>query len=263
MPPPPLPIDDNDEEDWLVTYADAITLLMAFFVMLASFSKIDLPTYEKVMAGISKEIGKNDNKMATPIALMKKTIETTIFDMKAERAASVTTDSRGIVIELASGAFFPSGSATLRRETLPFLAKIAGTLLDPKFRAYKAEIEGHTDDVPIHNAKFPSNWELSSARAAGVADFFHEKGVPLKRLRATGLADAWPKAPNRTPKGVAIPENQAKNRRVVIHIVPLTLDERAKILAEEDAAYQKQRRQEKTATTPPAGTGTAGGSGKK
>ncbi|TCS61351.1 OmpA/MotB family protein [Varunaivibrio sulfuroxidans] len=244
MPPPPPPIEDNDEEDWLITYADAITLLMAFFVMLASFSKIDLPTYEKVMAGISKEIGKSDSKIATPIALMKKDIETTIFDMKAERAATVTTDARGIVIELAGGAFFPSGSATLRRETLPFLAKIADTLLDPKFRAYKAEIEGHTDDDPIHTVQFPSNWQLSSARASSVANFFNEKGVILKRLRATGLADAWPKVPNRTPKSVAIPENQAKNRRVVIHIVPLTLDERAKILAEQDALYERERQKE-------------------
>jgi len=76
-------------------------------------------------------------------------------------------------------------------------------------------VEGHTDDLPIHTQRFPSNWELSAARAASVVRFFIQQGIPKERLQAVGLADTQPRAPNTSP------EDRAKNRRVVIQLLTL------------------------------------------
>ena len=81
---------------------------------------------------------------------------------------------------------------------------------------YSVLVEGHTDDQPIASRIFPSNWELSAARAARVVRFFIDSGVSPDRLKAAGLADTQPEAPNTTSEGVPIPENRARNRRVAI-----------------------------------------------
>jgi chemotaxis protein MotB len=83
---------------------------------------------------------------------------------------------------------------------------------------YQVEVEGHTDNVPISTAKFPSNWELSSLRAINVAHIFEDTGIQKERLSAIAYADTRPEAPNTDAEGINIPENQAKNRRVVVHV---------------------------------------------
>jgi chemotaxis protein MotB len=98
------------------------------------------------------------------------------------------------------------------------LGSLLGRLQSPAFAAYRITVEGHTDDEPISSAQFPSNWELSAARAAAVVRFFAEHGIPANRLRAAGYAQTHPLAPNRDDAGNPIPENQAKNRRVVIEL---------------------------------------------
>ena len=87
MPPPPPVQDEEEAEDWLTTYADAITLLMAFFVMLVSFSKIDIPTFEKVAAGIKNELGKRDTQ--SPISLLKIDVQDTVYQQQADQAVNV------------------------------------------------------------------------------------------------------------------------------------------------------------------------------
>ena len=87
---------------------------------------------------------------------------------------------------------------------------------------YIVEVEGHTDNVPINTAKFPSNWELSSLRAVNVAKLFESMGVKKNQLSAIAYADTRPKQPNLDSNGTAIPENQATNRRVVVHVKSLT-----------------------------------------
>ena len=86
---------------------------------------------------------------------------------------------------------------------------------------YIVEVEGHTDNVPIKTAKFPSNWELSSLRAVNVAKLFESMGVKKSQLSAIAYADTRPKLPNLDSNGSAVPENQAKNRRVVVHVKSL------------------------------------------
>ena len=212
---------DDEKEDWITTYADAITLLMAFFIMLVSFSTVDIPTFEQVAAGIRNEIGKRG--LVSPTQLLKVDLQDAVYVTEAEQAVSVTTDDRGIVLELASSAFYLPGSAEIRPEAVPVLAALGNALREPRYRAYAIEVEGHTDDDPISTVQFPSNWELSAGRATRVVRFFVDQGLDPKRMKAAGLAATRPKAPNRMADGTPIPENQAVNRRVVVRVYPRTL----------------------------------------
>ena len=214
--------DEGGADDWLVTYADAITLLMAFFIMLVSFSKIDIPMYEQVAAGIREEIGKRD--VVTPVKLLKLDMEDAVFNMNAEDKVTVKTDDRGVLIELASSEFYLPGSAEIRPEAESILQRLAAIAATPRYRSFAVEVEGHTDDIPIRTERFPSNWELSAARATRVVRFLADQGVTPKRMKAVGFADTRPKAPNRAPDGLAIPANQAQNRRVSVHLFPMLLE---------------------------------------
>jgi chemotaxis protein MotB len=121
-------------------------------------------------------------------------------------------------LQIGSTAFFGSGFATLSSAGKSILSDVAITLNSDALAAYRISIEGHTDDSPINTAQFQSNWELSTARAAAVVRFFLEQGIPARRLTAAGYADTFPLVPNRTAAGAVIPENQARNRRVVIKL---------------------------------------------
>ena len=119
-------------------------------------------------------------------------------------------------LEISSAAFFDSGSATLNRAGESILRDVTVDLKSDKLKDYQITVEGHTDDTPINTSRFPSNWELSTARASAVVHFFLDQGIPALKLRAAGYADTFPKAPNRDANGNAIPANQTQNRRVVI-----------------------------------------------
>lgn len=228
MPPPPPVQDEEEAEDWLTTYADAITLLMAFFVMLVSFSKIDIPTFEKVAAGIKNELGKRDTQ--SPISLLKIDVQDTVYQQQADQAVNVESTDKGISIELLSSAFYKPGSAEIREQAIPVLTKIFESLNGEKYQLYFTDVEGHTDDIPIHTDRYPSNWELSTARATTVVRFFIDKGMIPERLKATGYADTRPKAPHRDEAGKPIPANQAANRRVSIEVYPMDIKNRQAML---------------------------------
>jgi len=123
----------------------------------------------------------------------------------------------GVALNLKGAAFFDLASAEIKPEALPLLRDIASTLAGTP---YKVTVEGHTDNLPIESWLYPSNWELSSARASRVARFLIDQGVPKDRMRVEGLADTQPVSPNTDADGRPIPENQAQNRRVVILVSP-------------------------------------------
>ena len=215
----------EEGEEWMTTYADAITLLMCFFVMMLTFAEFDIPAFEEAAAAIKDKIGSKDE--ASPTEQMKIDVEDVVFQMQADRAVQVTKDSKGVVIELASNAFYKPGSAELREEAIPVLEKIAQTISAPRYATYNIQIEGHTDDEPISTEKFPSNWELSTARAATVVRFLIDrKFVDAIKLSAAGFADQKPKVPNLDANGNPIPENRATNRRTSIRINAMSLKER-------------------------------------
>ncbi len=228
MPPPPTVPDEEEAEDWLTTYADAITLLMAFFVMLVSFSKIDIPTFEQVAAGIKNELGRRETQ--SPISLLKIDVQDIVYQQQADQVVNVESTDKGISIELLSSAFYKAGSAEIREQALPVLTKIFESLNGDKYQLYFVDVEGHTDDIPIATDRFPSNWELSTARATEVVRFFIGKGMDAERLKAVGYAETRPKVPHRDEAGKPIPENQAANRRVTLEVYPMDIKNRQRFL---------------------------------
>ena len=222
------------DESWLATYADAITLLMAFFVMLLNFSKIDIPKFEEAAAGIANEIGMGQKEQSSPISIMKFDMQDVVYEMQADEVVEVETDDKGITIELASSAFYKPGSADLRDQALPVLKTMADMFKAPKYKYYNIEIEGHTDDDPISTVRYPSNWELSAGRASGVVRYFISQGIDMERMKAVGYAETQPKLPNRDADGNPIKENQLENRRVIMRIYPMNLDEREKLLRKDE-----------------------------
>jgi len=224
---PPMPPD----ESWMATYGDAITLLMAFFVLLMSFAKIDLEVFDAVSNGIGEHMAKEDRKSEKDH--ITKAMKVMMVSEGAEQVAKIATDSEGsITIELDTGAFFRPGSADLAEQAYPFMKALYEELASPLYKQFNINVEGHTDDEPISSVRYPSNWELSSNRAATVVRFViaesakdtridtngQKYGVEENRLRATGYAHTQPKVPNRDASGNPIRENRITNRRVVIRI---------------------------------------------
>lgn len=213
------PKKPEEREDWLMSYADMITLLLAFFVLLLSMSHIDMVKYEKVEGGMAKDIGKRESE--SPLQKLTTEMGELLKGLKVdETQVALGTDDRGLVLEMDGGSFFDPASAKLKESQLTNLAKMAELLTSTRYSAFQVEIQGHTDDTPISTAEFPSNWELSAGRASAVVRYFISKGMNPTRLAAEGFADTHPKVANRDANGNPLPVNQSINRRVTIHVFP-------------------------------------------
>ncbi|RAU21192.1 hypothetical protein CU669_14680 [Paramagnetospirillum kuznetsovii] len=206
------------QEDWLLSYADMITLLMAFFIVLVSMSKIDPAKYEEVQAGMAKDVG--NREVTKPLQDLKSELLGEVAGAGVDDSVDVGKDDKGIVLNLASGAMFKPGSAEVRAEILPLIKEISGTLNQKRFANYQIEIQGHTDDTPVRTQQFPSNWDLSSARALAALKALTDQGIVQSRMKLSAMADTAPRVPNRSESGKPYPENQAINRRIEIHIYP-------------------------------------------
>lgn len=251
---------------WVVTFADLMSLLMCFFVLLLSFSEIDAMKFKQIAGELSKAFGVqrevpaleipqgtspifdkfspappeptlvNEIKQTTTDqqpelqtlkspteqaleAAAKESLESSassIQDVLAEAiedgriTVEKNQDQHRIVIRVEEKGSFPSGSAELTYEFEGLLLKMANVLAD---MPGKLTVEGHTDDIPIRTSRFYSNWDLSAARAAAVANVLLASGdVEPTRLAVKGLADTEPRVDN------ASAQNRAKNRRVEIII---------------------------------------------
>ncbi len=213
------PHKPEEREDWLLSYADMITLLLAFFVLLLSMSKIDAVKYEKVQGGLAKEVGGHD--VVQPIDQLKSEVNAAVRGLKLnEDQVSLGTDDRGLVLELDGGTFFEPGSAQLAPQYLPALIAMARSLNSQRYSGFQIEVDGHTDDTNVSTPVYPSNWELSASRATMVVRLFIQTGIAPDRLEAVGFADTRPKVANRDASGHPLPANEAINRRVTIHIFP-------------------------------------------
>lgn len=219
--------DDQDVDDWLMTYADMITLLLCFFAVLLSVSVPKKEKFEEALKQMRSEFNITQVKNIAPptpdIAPVKNDLPldaqpSIIGDVGMQQGINNVEKEgdRIITVEMDSTALFASGQANLSDEGKGLLLDVVPDL--QKDKGYIITVEGHTDDQPIKTAQFPSNWELSTARAAAVVRYLIEQGISPARLRATGYADAMPKAPNRDEDGEAIADNQAQNRRVVIKL---------------------------------------------
>lgn len=155
-------------------------------------------------------LGEQQRKIQERMKAIAGSLSQVMAGMINQGLVSVNQAKRGVVIDISASSLFRTGDAVLQPGTLEVLRQVAAVLSKED---HPIEIEGHTDDIPIATAQFPSNWELSSARASSVARMLIDNGVPAKRLAVVGLASNQPLALNDSP------ENRARNRRVTITIV--------------------------------------------
>ncbi len=219
-------------DDWLMTYADMITLLLCFFAVFIAISVPEETKFENAKKKVVETFkGATSDNMKGQFALPPTEIDSpptsdipfealpSIVDrFNKDENVEVEKGDRITTIEMNSAPFYDRGSANLNGDGLGVLDELLPTLNSEEYKDYTISIEGYTDDNPIRTAQFPSNWELSTARAAAVVRYLIEKGVPAQRLRAVGYGEAVPKVPNRDANGNPIAENQAQNRRVVLRL---------------------------------------------
>jgi chemotaxis protein MotB len=206
----------ESEDEWLVTYSDAVTLILCFFVLLINISEPSQSKMEKMKEQFQKEMQEDVSK---PFTELMENVQEMISENMLDEMISVEETERGIIVEISNTSFFESGSAQFTTKAIPILLDLAMILEDFDYDDYLIEVEGHTDDTPLKGTgQFPSNWELSGARASGVVRFFIDEGLEKQRMRAKAFADTQPKVPNLDVDGTPIEENREINRRIAIKV---------------------------------------------
>lgn len=213
-------------DEWMATWADAITLLMAFFVILLSTAKVDEHKYAKVANAIAQNLQHRVVPEAQPVAAPV-SAEDLAFEAKmASRLeplnnienVSVETSKDSVTIEFTGGMLYSSGSADLKKAAFETLAQVSSALGAVDFDEYMITVEGHTDDTPIRTGRFPSNWELSAGRATAVVRALVGAGLDRRQVSVLAFGDTRPVVPNMDDQGRPIAENRERNRRVVIRV---------------------------------------------
>jgi chemotaxis protein MotB len=201
---------EEDDTSWLLPYVDVVSLLVAFLILTLAMSKVNLRRFEMVSAAISH------HSPPPSLDALKEKIDGVIASQGLTGQMKTVVDEDGLRMELKNALLFDSGQAEITPTGHAAIDRV-GKLLPSIDARYQIAIEGHTDDVPIHTARFDSNWELSSARAINVLKLFTGAGVNPQRLSAQGYADTRPVAP---VQGDAAAQGRARteNRRVVIRI---------------------------------------------
>jgi chemotaxis protein MotB len=227
--------EHENHERWLVSYADFITLLFAFFVVMYSISAVNEGKFRTVSESIKAALHPVAHQETSSLAFnigqsrpsiqaaslpgskneavrnLRKLVESFKMVSQFEAAHFQETEHGDIIITIPDQLLFKSGEAAIRQDALPFLKGLAAAMLE---LGRHVRVEGHTDNVPIRTAQFPSNWELSSVRAVIVVRVLSELyGVPAGHLTAVGHADTRPVTANLSP------DQRAKNRRVEIIIL--------------------------------------------
>jgi chemotaxis protein MotB len=210
----------HDESNWLVSYADLMTLLFGFFVLMYSFSRIDKEKFEVVRKDMVKYFGgKLVEEPGAPEGIrklskeMEKSIGSTLSDDKKQ--FNIKVEGNNIVVSIASDILFPPGSSRPSEKAIGSINKIYESIKVKKIEMI--EVEGHTDSDPISTPIFPSNWELSTSRAASIVRIFENLNVPPSQLKASGYAASRPLADDLETEGALLLANKQANRRVVLN----------------------------------------------
>ncbi|MFP5417646.1 MAG: flagellar motor protein MotD [Gammaproteobacteria bacterium] len=240
-------IDHENHERWLISFADFVTLLFAFFVVMYGISAVNETKYRVLASSLGSAFG-NTSPREVPVpqlpnqtlppdvqqrtlkqqqAIEEQThmteVASNLLDVMAplvkEGKVRVTQSRRGVSIEINANVLFAEGRAVLEPQSLTVLRAVAQRLRNEPFNI---EITGHTDTIPISNSVFASNWELSAMRATSVVRLLADNGIAPARLFAIGREASQPIAPNDTAEG------RARNRRVELMILsglPDTVEE--------------------------------------
>jgi chemotaxis protein MotB len=199
---------DPDQEGWLVSYADLITLLFIFFALMLSISVVSKNKLEL----LSHEF---NQKSSSSLSELKAHLDKEIQKENLQTAISTGMTDEGLQVQFNERVLFALGEAALSPEGIKALDKLT-TVLKSVESQFSLAVEGHTDNRPIHTAAFPSNWELSSTRAVNVLHFLASRGISEKKMMVRAYADTRPivlpsNTPNSNPTDVS-----ALNRRVTL-----------------------------------------------
>jgi chemotaxis protein MotB len=215
---------------WVVTFGDMMSLLLTFFIMLLSFANMDMAKYKEVLGSVEKAFGVQTQVfqlgkpggLQQPIKLetaqndaesrkdiLVQLLQSKTYEENLQNNIFIVKDKMGVRMDIAGSVMFEAGQTTLLPAAVRLFQKIIPILQET---LYKVSVEGHTDTTALTgNPVFPSNWELSSARAGTVVRFFITEGqLDPRRFSAVGRADTQPLVDNDTP------ENRAANRRVSV-----------------------------------------------
>lgn len=224
--------------EWMTTYGDLVTLLLCFFVLLFAFSSIDVEKFKAIMQSFQGSLGVleggktiedtpfieqalDDDQLASQLEeqedfrRLKELLEDYLESNGMENQILVDLEARGLLLRFKDNVLYDSGKADIKPDAQKTLRFLSDLLKQEEFKEKYIRVEGHTDSDPIiHVQRFPTNWELSVARASNVVRFLiEETGMQPDRFSASGYSQYHPVAPNDTG------ENKSKNRRVDIVIL--------------------------------------------
>lgn len=266
-----IPYESENTERWMVSYADFVTLLFAFFVVMYAISSVNEGKYRVLSDTMNEafkvapkspepiQIGKENRAISSaestkdvikPIKVLPKsertykhemqqiaeTVSTSVQPLIDQGLIKVTKHDLWVEIEMNSKILFSSADSEVEDEAYPALKALAGVL---KTLPNSVDVEGHTDNIPIRNELFPSNWELSASRAASVVNLFTRYGVDPRRLSSIGYAEFRPIANNSTSEG------RLRNRRVKVVILA---DKNARRIVEIDRDIGQAKREGPSST---------------
>lgn len=219
IPKPKKPHEENVDA-WLMSYADMITLLLCFFIIFVSVSEPKKDKLTNITDGMVGKFGAV--AVSTPLKDAVQSLQQVVEKNELYRDVAIMRTSNGVEMELSSGRFFKQSSAEFDEAIKPKLDDLMAALKQSEVANFNIIIESHTDDTPTSGGLYPTNWELSSVRAAKIARIFVDNGFNPQQLKPTGYGDSKPKVPNRDAKGNAIEQNQLKNQRIVIKLERVT-----------------------------------------
>ena len=198
---------------WLLTYSDIITLLFTFLLIILKVSDINENRFDELREGLSQTFLKQD--VSTAFQTLSDEVKT-LKDRFNE--IQVSSTNKDIEITFADSSFYEIGSASITDDGLFRIRELLEILDNGPYKRFSLEVEGHTDDVPISNAKFASNWELSTARATNIVKELESLGIPADRIRAVGYSASQPIVESLDENGEISPSKRGLNRRIVIKV---------------------------------------------
>ena len=206
---------------YMGTFADMVTLLMAFFVLLYAMSDPDPGKFEDFSEAMHEEL--SGEELESEFEQLTENLQEIIDEQAISDKVEIELTPKGIEIQMEGKALFAGCSADILSDMEPVISSISNViteLLDnSEYKGYMIEVEGHTDNLPPTSCPdFETNWELSAYRATGVVEQLLASGIQKEKIKAIAMADSAPLVPNMDENGKSIYENQAKNRRVEIFI---------------------------------------------
>ena len=209
---------DDGQDAWLITYADLITQLMCFFVILMMISKPEVGKMTDVAKAFAS--GFIPNMVETPYAGFYSATEQWIEGQGMQVDASVEYSNRGVALDFSGDALFGVNSATPTPDTVKRVKEFVAMLQAQKINMKRTKliVEGYSDDAPTTGSSYASGWELSAARAASIVRLLAENQIPPDRMQIVAYGATHPKVANRDAANQPIPDNQKRNRRVVVRV---------------------------------------------